>query len=96
MRDLLILASALTEKPFIIECICDDAVARNRLEHERTLGRHLAGNRTYDLYLDVKARAEPITIPHLVLDTGRLPLEDCVSRCLAYLRSERSSPGSST
>ena len=88
VRDLLILTSALTEKSvIIIECVCDDAVARNRLEQDRTLQRHPAGNRDFDLYLEVKARAEPITIPHLVLDTGRLLLDDCLSRCLAYLRS---------
>jgi len=82
--------------PTIIECVCDDAVARVRLEHDRNIRAAPGGNRTFDLYLEVKARAGPIVIPHLVLDTGRLSVDDCVARCIAYLRSERSLPGSST
>ena len=36
-------------------------------------------------YLTVKEKAETITAPHLVLDTGALSLEDCVQRSLDYL-----------
>jgi predicted kinase len=96
VRDLLDIASSLNERPVIIECVCDEAVTRDRLEQDRKLGRHPAGNRTYDLYLKMKAHAEPITVPHLILDTGRLSLEDCVAHCFAYLRSERSFPDLST
>jgi len=95
VRDLLDLASSLNETPVMIECVCDDAVARDRLEQDRKLGQHPAGNRTYDLYLEVKARAEPIAVPHLILDTGRLSLDDCVARSVAYLGSRRSMRGPS-
>jgi predicted kinase len=96
VRNLLELASSLNETPVIIECVCDDGVTRDRLEQDRKLGRHPAGNRTYALYLEVKARAEPIAVPHLILDTGRLALDDCVARSVAYLRGRLSIPDLST
>jgi adenylylsulfate kinase len=86
VRDLLALAASLGETPAVIECVCDDAVARDRLGRDRALGQHPAGNRTYELYLAAKSRAAPIPVPHLVLDTGRLSPDDCVQRCLHYLR----------
>jgi len=83
--DLLALAASLDETPRIIECVCLDEVARERLEHDLASGTHSAKNRTYSLYLAVKANAEPITVPHLVLDTGTATLDVCVKRSLAYL-----------
>jgi hypothetical protein len=62
------------------------------LEQDRATARHPAGNRTYDLYREVKARAEPIAMSHLTLDTGLLTLEACVERCLAYLKAVPISP----
>ena len=60
-------------------------MARQRLERDLADGRHPAANRTFALYLSLKAAAEPITVPHLVLDTGRMPLDECVRRCIDYL-----------
>lgn len=81
-------AITLNETPAIIECVCQGEVAKGRLERDQVLGKHSAGNRTYELYLAVAARAEPITIPHLVIDTGQLPVEECVTRCLGYLKRD--------
>jgi predicted kinase len=78
------------EPPRLIECVCDDEVAKVRLERDLAAGVHPARNRTFQLYLDVKAAAEPIPVPHLTLDTGRTPLDDCVAWALEYLRSEAS------
>ena len=86
MRDLLALGEEVEEAPRVIECRCDDAVARERLETDLTLGRHPARNRTMKLYLSLKARMDPLTLPRLVLDTGTLSLEECVARCLRYVR----------
>jgi predicted kinase len=86
---LLDLGARLNETPHVIECVCADAVARRRLEHDRATARHPAANRTYRLYQEIQARAEPIALPHLALDTGRWPLQDCVDRALDYLRRER-------
>jgi adenylylsulfate kinase len=87
VADLLTLASSLGTPPRVIECVCDEDVARRRLEADQASGGHPAGNRTFALYLSLKAAAEPLTVPRLVLDTGRLPLEECVRRCLDYLRA---------
>jgi len=86
---LLALAGSLGETPRIIECVCADAVARQRLEHDLAEGRHPARNRTYALYRSVQEKAEAIAVPHLVIDTGVTPLEECVRRCLAYLQGAR-------
>ena len=47
-----------------------------RLEADQARGSHPAGNRTFALYLSLKAAAEPLTLPRLVLDTGRLSPEE--------------------
>ncbi|HVS40475.1 MAG TPA: ATP-binding protein [Gemmataceae bacterium] len=86
MRDLLALAASVGEAPRLIECVCADEVARGRLESDLARGGHPAGNRTFALYLERKAAAEPIAPPRLTLDTGATDLEECVRRCLAWLR----------
>jgi dephospho-CoA kinase len=86
VHDLFALASSLQETPRIIECACSDEVTKKRLQDDLALGTHPARNRTYALYMALKARAEPIRVAHLVLDTGVMPLEECVQRCLAYLQ----------
>ncbi len=86
VRDLLALAGSIGETVRLIECVCDDAVAKARLDKDSAEGCHPAGNRTYALYLALKAAAEPIPVPRLVLDTGKLSPEECVRRCLPYLK----------
>src|SRR5262245_57926302 len=88
VQSLLDLATSLGERPRIIECVCDDTLAKERLERDLAQGSHPAGNRTFALYLSLKAAAEPIAVPRLILDTGRLSLEECVRRCLDYLRGD--------
>ncbi len=68
----------------ILECVCSDETARRRIESQVSSGEHVAGNRTFDLYLDVKARFEPIAFPKTVIDTD-LPLEQCVTLALAAI-----------
>jgi predicted kinase len=72
----------------VIECICSDATARQRLEQDAAAGHHLAGNRDYALYLAIKARFEPIREPKLVVNTDH-PLRDVVAQCLAYIHPQR-------
>jgi len=71
--------------PRVIECVCDDEVARERLDRDQVRGGHPAGNRTFALYQSLKAGAVPLTVPRLVLDTGKLALDECGRRCLKYL-----------
>lgn len=86
VKSLLDLAASLNVQPKIVECVCDDEVARQRLEQDLARGCHPARNRALALYLSLKASAEPITLPRLVLDTGRLSLNQCVQLCLEYLK----------
>jgi predicted kinase len=77
---------ALDPTVHVIECVCSDDVAKARLERDQLLDVHPAKNRTFELYLAGKARAEPLAIPRLTLDTGTATLEECVALALAYLR----------
>lgn len=75
----------------IIECVCADTVARERLEKDLVQNVHPARNRTFELYANLKANAELILIPHLVLNTGDSSLEECVKQCLQSLRNSHRS-----
>jgi predicted kinase len=77
-------ARRLNQSWRILECVCSDDTARCRIEGQGASGEHPAGNRTYDLYLDVKAHFEPIMLTKTVIDTDQ-PLEDCVSQALKAL-----------
>jgi predicted kinase len=76
-------ARELAQPCTIIECTCSDESARRRLDVERDLS-HPAHNRTFALYLEVKARFEPITYPTTMIDTDQ-PLETCIEQALAAL-----------
>ena len=65
----------------ILECVCRDESARQRLSHDRS---HPAANRDFALYLEVKARFEEITLPKTRIDTDQ-PLEDCIRLALAAI-----------
>ena len=67
-------ANAIGQPWRILECVCRDETARQRLEHDRD---HLAENRDFKLYLEVKARFEEITLPKTLIDTDH-PLAQCV------------------
>jgi predicted kinase len=78
-------AASLHQSWRILECICSDELVRRRLEADLNRGEHLAENRNYALYLEVKARFETITHPKTLVDTSR-PLEDCIREALVGLR----------
>jgi predicted kinase len=62
----------------IIECVCSEETAQQRIESDHT---HPARNRTFDLYTAVRSQFEPIILPKLVVDTDQ-PLETCVEYVL--------------
>lgn len=68
----------------ILECVCSEDSARSRLDGNPDPS-HPAGNRNFALYLEVKARFEPITLPKVVIDTDQLP-EVCIGQVLEALR----------
>ena len=69
----------------IIECVCSDESARQRLEGTASAGeKHLAANRNYALYLKIKEHFEPIRQPKLVVNTDN-DLAQSLAACLAYV-----------
>lgn len=85
VRDLLEAASAAGAELRVIECVCADEVARVRLARDAAAGTHPAANRTPELHALARARAEPLSVPRLVLDTGETPPDECLARAVAYL-----------
>jgi adenylylsulfate kinase len=76
-------ASELHQPCQILECVCKEDTARTRLQSPDPA--HPAGNRTFDLYLEVKSRLEPITQPKTVISTDQ-PLEQCVQQALPAVK----------
>ena len=66
----------------IIECVCAEQTARERLE--ASSASHLAQNRTYELYRKLQAEFDSIPAPKLVVDTDS-SLDDCIAAAQAYL-----------
>ncbi len=84
--DNVVAAAAVIQQPWrILECVCAEATARHRLAADVDAGEHPAGNRNFQLYLEVKSRFEALTHPKIVINTD-LPLESCVQQALAALR----------
>lgn len=77
-------ANAIHQPCRILECICPEKIVRQRLKEDSMTGNHLAANRNFALYLDVKARFEAIAFPKVVIDTSQ-DLEECVRRGLLHV-----------
>ena len=67
----------------ILECVCSDETARRRIDLEAD-PNHPARNRTFSLYLEVKARFETIPDPKTVISTDE-PIEQCIQQGLDAL-----------
>jgi predicted kinase len=72
----------------IIECTASDHVAKQRLDRDAVQNRHLARNRDFDLYLKLKAQAEPITVPKLVINTDSNDVAEYVRVAVAYIQQD--------
>lgn len=68
----------------LLECICAEQTALQRLAEAVERRSHPAANRTPDLYQQIRETWEPIALPKLVIDTDA-NLESCVERALRYL-----------
>ena len=84
IEDVLKAAARFHQSWQILECVCSQESARARLDCNPDPS-HPARNRTFALYLEVRARFEPITLPKVVIDTDQLP-ELCVEKALQVLR----------
>ncbi len=79
-------AAARLQQPCrILECVCSEETARRRLEADRSNRSHLAGNRNFRLFEQVKSRFETILHPKTVIDTDQ-SVDSCVDQALAGLR----------
>jgi predicted kinase len=65
----------------IMECVCSEATARERLEADRNAGSHPAADRNISLYRRIKESFETITVDKSVIDTD-LPLSTCLDTAL--------------
>jgi predicted kinase len=63
-------ADAIGQPWRILECVCSEASAKERLNGADA---HLAANRNFKLYLEVKARFEEIVLSKTVIDTDQPP-----------------------
>ena len=68
----------------LIECVCSEETAQQRLEVDVARGWHVAANRNIELYQRLKAEFEPIPQPKLVVNTDD-DLERCISKCLNFI-----------
>jgi len=78
-------AARLNQPWRILECVCTDETARSRIQAQSVAGEHVAENRSYDLYLAVKARFQPINYDKTVIDTDG-PLNECLNQALNAIR----------
>jgi len=81
IENVLAAAASLHQPWTILECVCAEETARRRLEADAAGSSHLAGNRDWRLYCEVKARFEAITLPKTTIDTD-LALEACIEQAL--------------
>jgi predicted kinase len=82
IQNVLDAAASLHQPSKILECVSSEGTARQRIEKDSAGSAHPAGNRDYQLYLEVKGHFETITHPKLVIDTDQ-PLSTCVEYALA-------------
>jgi predicted kinase len=68
----------------VIECRCSDETALRRIAGDHAAQEHPAANRDTDLYRRIKTQREPLTVPHLTVDTDQ-SLETCLTQALRYL-----------
>jgi predicted kinase len=68
----------------ILECVCSENVARQRLEEQ--CGEHLAANRNYELYRRLKGSWEEIMLAKTVIYTED-SIEACIEKALITLNT---------
>ncbi len=83
VRELVEFATSRSLPWCLIECVCDEDVALERIECDV----HPAKNRTPDLYRELAQAAEPIDLDKIVVDTSRGTASEHAERCLATLRA---------
>jgi predicted kinase len=83
IENVLSAAASLHQSWRILECVCAEATAKSRLTYPAE--KHPAGNRNFELYLEVRSRFETIAPPKTVINTDD-PVEVFIERGLTALR----------
>lgn len=82
-------AAGILHTPFhVIECVCGEEAAQQRLQRDVTAGSHLAKNRDFLLYQRLRESMEPVPEPKLIINTEN-KLDKCVAQAIAYLTGAR-------
>jgi predicted kinase len=77
-------AEELNQPWRILQCVCSEESARERLDQQAKSGDHPAADRDYALYLRIKAQFQEITRPRTIIDTDQR-FEVCVQSGLTSL-----------
>jgi predicted kinase len=85
IENVLTAAASLHQPWRILECVCSEETAKQRLLQHVVEQAHPAANRGYQLYQEVKSRFESITLPKTVINTERR-LALCVEQALSALK----------
>src|SRR6185369_808841 len=78
-------AESIPTRWIVVECVCSPETAKARIAAD--FGKHVAANRTSDLYDRVRARFEPIPEPKLVIDSEQ-PFDSCIRQLLSALKNK--------
>jgi predicted kinase len=70
----------------IVECVCPQKLALQRLQNDLIAGVHPAADRSPDLYMKLIAESELIEMKHLKVDTSQ-NIEFCLAACIGYLKT---------
>jgi adenylylsulfate kinase len=87
VEELRALAARLDIPLALIECTAAAETVRARLERDARAAVHPAADRSFELYERLRAAAEPIEGPKLVLATDERPLAELVEAALAHVRA---------
>ena len=78
------LAAGIGHELRIVHCTAPEAVVRGRLAHDLSHGKNRDADRTVERYLRIKQNFDPLTVPHLVVDTSQ-PIDQVVQGVVRYL-----------
>ncbi len=78
-------AESIRSRWLVVECTCSEDCAKQRLAAD--VGKHIAANRTPELYDRVKERFEPIPEPKLVINTDQA-LNLCIEKALVAVQQQ--------